>query len=136
MAAQRGRDLLVKVADGSGGFTTLAGLRSKAIKLNAKMVDITHSESLEGWRELLPGAGVKSIQLTGSGIFRNSASDALARSSFFAQSVLDYQIIIPGFGTLQGPFLINALNYAGSYDGEASYDLTLSSAGAPDFTAL
>lgn len=135
MAAQRGRDLLIKIANESGQYVTLAGLRSKALKFNAKLVDITHSESLEGWRELLPGAGVKSVQLTGNGIFKNSASDALARTAFFEQSAENYQIIIPGFGVLEGEFLISALSYAGSYDAEASYDLTLSSANAPSFTA-
>lgn len=136
MAAQRGRDLLIKIANESGSFTTLAGLRSKALKFNAKLVDITHSESLEGWRELLPGAGVKSMQITGSGIFKNSESDALARTAFFEQSPKIYRIIIPGFGVLEGEFLISALSYAGNYDGEANYDLTLSSASAPNFTAL
>ena len=136
MAAQRGRDLLIKIANEEGSFVTLAGLRTKALKFNAKLVDITHSESIEGWRELLPGAGVRSIALTGGGIFRDAKSDALARSAFFEQVSKRFQIIIPHFGVIEGEFLISALTYTGNYDGQAGYDLTLSSAGAPVFTAL
>ncbi len=136
MAAQNGRDMLVKIKDGSGNFITLAGLRAKTFRLNARAVDITDSDSAQGWKELLPGGGVKSAEISGSGIFRDSASDALARTAFFEQSVQDYQFIIPDFGVVEGPFLLTTLSYAGSYQGEASYELTLMSAGAPSFSAI
>lgn len=132
MSAQKGRDLLVKIHDGSG-FVTLAGLRTKTLNLNARLIDITDSDSVDAWRELLPGAGVKSITVSGAGIFRDGASDALARESFFAQSAKTYQLIIPDFGILSGPFLISELSYAGRYEGEASYDIALASGGAITF---
>ena len=135
MSAQKGRDLLVKIHDGSG-FVTLAGLRTKTLNLNARLVDITHSDSLDAWRQLLPGAGVKSITVSGAGIFTDGASDALARETFFAQSAAQYQLIIPDFGILTGAFLISELSYAGRYEGEATYDITLASAGAISFAAL
>lgn len=136
MAAQSGRNMLIKIRDDQGSFITVAGLRTKALKFNARTVDITHSESDEAWRELLPGGGVKSVEISGEGIFRDSASDALVRASFFAQDAKDYQIIIPDFGTVEGAFLISALNYAGTYKGEASYEIVLASAGKPVFAAI
>ncbi len=136
MAAQSGRNMLIKIKDDQGSFVTAAGLRTKALKFNAKPIDITHSESDEAWRELLPGGGVKSVEISGEGIFRDSASDALVRASFFAQDAKDYQIVIPDFGTVEGSFLISALNYAGTYKGEASYELVLASAGKPIFAAI
>ena len=136
MAAQSGRNMLIKIKDDQGSFVTVAGLRTKALKFNAKPIDITHSESDEAWRELLPGGGVKSVEISGEGIFRDSASDALVRASFFAQDAKDYQIVIPDFGTVEGSFLISALNYAGTYKGEASYELVLASAGKPIFAAI
>ena len=136
MTAQNGRNMLIKIKDGQGAFVTAAGLRSKSIKFGAKTVDITHSESDEAWRELLPGGGVKSVEISGAGIFRDSASDALMRAAFFAQSAEVFQFIIPNFGIIEGPFLISALNYAGTYQGEASYELTMISAGKPVFSAL
>jgi len=136
MAAQNGRDMLVKIKTAEGDFITLAGLRTKGFRLNARAVDITHSDSAQGWKELLPGAGVKSAEISGSGIFRDTASDILARTAFFEQSTQDYQFIIPDFGIITGPFLLTALAYAGSYQGEVTYDVTLMSAGAPSFGAL
>lgn len=136
MAAQNGRDMLVKIKNETGEFVTLAGLRSKAFHLNAQAVDITNTDSSEGWKELLPGAGVKSAEISGAGVFRDTESDALARSAFFDQSVQTYRFIIPDFGIIQGPFLLTSLSYAGTYQGEASYELTLLSAGVPSFSAI
>ena len=136
MAAQNGRDMLVKIKNEAGEFITLAGLRSKAFRLNAQAVDITNTDSAEGWKELLPGAGVKSAEISGAGVFRDTDSDVLARTAFFEQSVQTYRFIIPDFGVIEGPFLLTSLSYAGTYQGEANYELTLLSAGAPNFSAI
>lgn len=135
MAAQNGRNMLVKIKNSEGEFVTLAGLRTKTFRLNARTVDITDSDSAMGWKELLPGAGVKSAEISGAGIFRDTASDALARTTFFEQSAQDYQFIIPDFGVIEGKFLLTTLSYSGTYQGEANYELTLMSAGAPSFSA-
>ena len=136
MAAQNGRDMLVKIKNSAGEFVTLAGLRSKAFRLNAQAVDITNTDSAQGWKELLPGAGVKSAEISGAGVFRDTESDALARTAFFEQSVETYRFILPDFGIIEGPFLLTSLSYAGTYQGEATYELTLMSAGAPSFSVL
>ena len=136
MAAQNGRDMLVKIKNDAGEFITLAGLRSKAFRLNAQAVDITNTDSAQGWKELLPGAGVKSAEISGAGVFRDTESDALARTAFFEQSVQIYRFVIPDFGVVEGPFLLTSLSYAGTYKGEASYELTLMSAGVPSFNPI
>ncbi|MGI8525866.1 MAG: phage major tail protein, TP901-1 family, partial [Pseudolabrys sp.] len=97
MAAQKGKDLLIKIGDGAG-FTTVAGLRTRRLGFNAETVDITHAESANRWRELLDGAGVKRASLSGRGLFKDAASDELMRATFFAGSVKDYQVVIPDFG--------------------------------------
>ena len=135
MAAQKGKDLLLKVdADGLGSFSTVAGLRSRAIAFNAETVDITHAESAGHWRELLGGAGVRSARITGAGIFKDAASDALVRTKFFAAAHLPAQLVVPDFGTVEGPFQITALEYSGSHDGEVGFEIALESAGALSFT--
>jgi TP901-1 family phage major tail protein len=138
MAGQKGRDVLVKIADPitPGVFTTVAGLRAKTISLNARAVDATSADSPDGWRELLGGAGVKSASVSGAGVFKDAASDALLRAAFFAQVVTQFQLIVPDFGRLEGPFLVEALDYSGDHDGEAAFAMTLSSAGAIGFVAL
>ncbi len=137
MTAQNGKDLLIKLdMDNAGMFETIAGLRATRISLNAESVDVTSLESQGGWRELLGGAGVKSAALSGSGIFKDAATDARTRQIFFDGEVPDFQVIVPDFGILQGPFMITGIEYAGSHNGEATYDLSMASAGLLSFTAL
>jgi len=137
MAVQNGKDLLVKVdLTGDQQFETIAGLRATRISFNAESVDVTSLESQGGWRELLAGAGVKSASISGSGVFRDANTDERARQIFFDGEVPAFQVIIPDFGIVEGPFQITAIEYAGSHNGEATYEMTLSSAGALTFTAL
>lgn len=137
MAAQNGKDLLVKIdMTGGGQFETAAGLRATRISLNAETVDVTSLESTGGWRELLGGAGVKTASISGSGVFKDEDTDERARQIFFDGETPDFQVIVPGFGTLEGPFQITAIEYAGSHNGEATYELSLASAGALNFVAL
>ena len=137
MAVQSGKDLLVKLdMTGDGTFETIAGLRATRVGFNAETVDVTSLESQGGWRELLAGAGVKSASISGSGVFRDAATDARARAIFFGGEVPDFQVIIPSFGVIKGPFQITAIEYAGSHNGEATYELTMASAGVMTFTAL
>ena len=137
MAAQPGKDLLLKTdMSGDGLFETVAGLRATRISFNAESVDVTSLESQGGWRELLGGAGVKSCAISGSGIFRDEASDERAREIFFNGEKPDFQVIIPDFGTVEGPFLVTAIEYGGTFDGEATYELALASAGELTFTVI
>jgi TP901-1 family phage major tail protein len=134
MAAQKGKDLLVKIADGAG-FTTVAGLRSRRIAFNAETVDITHAESADRWRELLDGAGVKRASVAGRGLFKDASTDALMRQTFFDGAVKNFQIVIPDFGTVAGAFQITSLEFAGEHNGEVTYEMALESAGALTFAA-
>jgi len=137
MAVQSGKDLLIKIdLTGDGQFETVAGLRATRVSFNAQSVDVTSLESEGGWREILGGAGVKSVQVSGSGVFRDEASDARARQIFFDGATPRFQVIIPDFGIVEGPFQVSAIEYAGAYDGEATYEISLASAGALDFTTL
>ncbi|MBI3438912.1 MAG: phage major tail protein, TP901-1 family [Proteobacteria bacterium] len=138
MAGQKGRDVLIKIGNGADPevFATVAGIRAKTISLNAKSVDGTSGESADAWRELIAGAGVKSASVSGSGVFKDAASDAAIQQAFFAQASKTFQLVIPDFGVLQGRFLIEALDYSGDHDGEAAFAITLASAGVVSFTSL
>ncbi|HEY8334024.1 MAG TPA: phage major tail protein, TP901-1 family [Tardiphaga sp.] len=135
MGAQKGKDLLLKINTGAG-FVTVAGLRSRRIAFNAEIVDITHAESVDRWRELLAGAGVRRAAISGRGLFKDSASDAMVRQMFFDGAVNPCQVIVPDFGTIEGPFQIASLEFSGEHNGEVAFDLALESAGALSFAAL
>lgn len=135
MVAQKGKDLLLKI-DNGGTYETVAGLRSKKLSFNAETVDITDAESAGRWRELLGGAGAQRAGLSGSGLFKDHASDALIRTAFFNGSILSWQIVIPDFGTVSGAFQVSALDYGGEHNGEVTFDIALESAGVITFGVL
>ena len=134
MGAQKGKDLLLKLDfDQNGAFETVAGMRSRRLAFNAEAVDVTNADSAGRWRELLEGAGVRRAGLTGSGIFKDAASDASVRELFFDGAIRTWQLVIPDFGTVSGPFQVSSLEYAGEHDGEVSYEMSLESAGQLSF---
>ena len=136
MAAQNGKDLLLKIdMTGDGLFETAAGLRATRISFNAETVDVTSLESQGGWRELLGGAGVKSAAISGAGVFKDAVTDERVRQVFFDGETPRCQVVIPDFGTVEGRFMISAIEYAGTHDGEATYEIALASAGELSFVA-
>ncbi|MCB1453548.1 MAG: phage major tail protein, TP901-1 family [Rhizobiaceae bacterium] len=137
MTAQKGKDVLIKLdEDGMGSFVTVAGLRTKRLAFNSETVDVTDADSAGRWRELLAGSGMQRASLGGSGIFKDAASDARMRTAFFNGEIIDWQLVIPDFGTIEGPFQITALEYSGNHDGEVAFELALESAGALTFGAM
>ena len=135
MSAQKGRDLLVRVSNGAGGFVAVAGLRARQLAFNAETVDVTNADSAGRWRELLAGAGVRRASVAGAGVFRDEASDARLRQLFFDGAIDSFQIVVPAFGTIEGLFQITSLEYRGDHAGEVTFDMALDSAGALSFTA-
>ena len=137
MTAQKGKDLLLKLRnEANDAFVTVAGLRARALSFNAESVDISHTESAGRWRELLEGAGMRRASLSGSGLFKDSESDARLRGVFFEGGIVTWQIIIPDFGTIEGPFQITALEYSGNHDNELTFEMSLESAGQLIFSSL
>lgn len=135
MSAQKGKDLLLKLDDGSGTFVSVAGLRTRRLSLNAETVDVTDAESAGRWRELLDGAGVKRASLAGTGIFKDQASDTLIRQLFFDGLLREWRIMIPSFGVVAGVFQITSLDYRGEHNAEMTFDIALESASAVSFTS-
>tara|TARA_R100000951_G_C2606697_1_gene169891 strand:+ start:442 stop:882 length:441 start_codon:yes stop_codon:yes gene_type:complete len=145
MAAQKGLDVLMKI-DISGTKTTIGGLRSTSITLNDESVDVTNKDSL-GSRTLLAGAGVNSLSISGSGVFTDSAAEVAVRTAFQAQqntsdgssgqtaAFESFQFRIPNLGTYTGNFQITSLEFAGEYNGEATYSMSFESAGYITFAA-
>ncbi len=136
MAAQSGKDMLLKLDEtGSGSFVTVAGLRTRSLAFNAAAIDVTDAESAGRWRELLAGGGIKRAAVAGSGIFKDASSDATIRALFFAGTIRNWQLILPDFGTVEGPFQIVALEFSADHAGEVTFELALEGAGQLGFSA-
>ena len=131
MSAERGSAFLLKVGNGGSPivYATVAGLRTTQLSLNGEMVAITSKDS-GGWRDLLSGAGVRSVSVSGAGIFTGSAAELRIKGNALSGVINDYRLSFESGETLSGKFLVTRLDYAGDYNGERSYTLSLESSGA------
>ncbi len=130
MSAQKGSAFLLKVGDGGAplAYATVAGLRTTQLSVNGEAVNVTSKDS-GGWRELLSGAGVRSVSVAGSGIFTGSAAETRVKGSALAGALDDYELSFEGGERMRGRFLVTRLDYAGDYNGERTYTLALESSG-------
>lgn len=131
MPAEKGSAFLLKIGDGAAPpvFTTVAGLRTTQLQINGEAVVITSKDS-GGWRELLSGAGVRSVSVSGAGLFTGSAAEARLKANALSGRIDDYRLSFESGETMTGKFLVTRLEYAGDFNGERTYTLSLESSGA------
>ena len=131
MTAQKGSAFLLKIGDGASppGYQTVAGLRTTQMSINGDAVVVTHKES-GGWRELLSGAGTRSVSVSAAGIFLGSAAEAAIRAHALGGTIDQYELSFEDGEKLRGRFLVQRLDYAGDFNGERNYTLQLESSGA------
>lgn len=131
MPAEKGSAFLLKVGNGATPvvYATVAGLRTTQLSINGELVAITSKES-GGWRELLSGAGVRSVSVSGAGVFTGSVAETRIKGSALAGALDDYRLSFESGDTMTGRFLVTRLDYAGDFNGERSYTLSLESSGA------
>ena len=131
MSAEKGSAFLLKVGDGAAPpvFSTVAGMRTTQMSVNGEAVNVTSKDS-GGWRELLSGAGVRSVSVAASGIFTGSAAETRVKDNAIAGLLDDYELSFESGERMRARFLVTRLDYAGDYNGERTYSLSLESSGA------
>ena len=131
MAAELGSAFLLKIGDGATppAFTTIAGLRTTQLTIASDSIVVTNKGS-GGWRELLSGAGVRSVSLSGAGVFNGSAAEAQVKANALAGTTNPYQVCFESGETMTGTFLVTRLDYAGDFNNERSYTVALESSGS------
>ena len=131
MTAQKGSAFLLKIGDGASppAYATVAGLRTTQMSINGDTVVVTHKES-GGWRDLLSGAGTRSVSVSASGIFLGSEAESAIRAHALAGTLDNYELSFEGGEKMRGRFLVQRLDYAGDFNGERNYSLQLESSGA------
>lgn len=131
MPAQNGSTFLLKIGDGGSpvSYETVAGLRTTQLSINGDPVNVTHKQS-EGWRDLLSGAGTRSVSVSAAGIFLGSQAESDIRAHALAGTIDDYELSFEDGERLRGRFLIQRLDYSGDFNGERNYTMQLESSGA------
>lgn len=130
MTAQKGAAFLLKIGDGGSPQTyeTVAGLRTTQMSINGDTVVVTTKES-GGWRELLSGAGTRSVSVSASGIFLGSDAEDRMRANALAGTLDAYELSFEDGAKMRGQFLVQRLDYAGDFNGERTYSVQLESSG-------
>ncbi|KMS55355.1 phage tail protein [Novosphingobium barchaimii LL02] len=130
MTAQKGSAFLLKISNGGApaSYQTVAGLRTTQMSVTGDAVVVTSKDS-GGWRELLSGAGVRSVSVSAAGIFLGSAAEAQVRANALSGTLDDYELSFEDGERLRGRFLVQRLDYAGDFNGERNYTLQLESSG-------
>ncbi|WP_108811148.1 phage tail tube protein [Sphingorhabdus sp. Alg231-15] len=131
MAAEKGSAFLLRIGDGADpiGYSTIAGLRTTQLSVNGEPVTITNKDS-GGWRELLSGAGIRSVSVSGAGVFTGSDAELRMKNHALEGMIDAYELSFEGGDSMRGNFLVTRLDYSGDYNGERSYTLNLESSGA------
>lgn len=139
MGAQLGREILLKrntSATATPSYTTMGGVKARTLTINRETVDVTNSDSLGQWRELLANAGVRSMSTSGSGVYvSDTAVKAVVTEVVEGTEHELWQVIVPDLGTFEGPFAVTQCEFAGEFNGEVTYSTSIESAGAITFTA-
>lgn len=130
MAAEKGSAFLLKVGNGAEPvvYATVAGLRTTQLSVNGEAVVITNKDS-GGWRELLSGAGVRSVSVSGAGVFTGSAAEVRIKGNALSGVLDDYELSFESGERMRGRFLVTRLDYAGDFNGERNYTVSLESSG-------
>lgn len=131
MPVEKGSAFLLKVGNGATPpvYATVAGLRTTQLTIAGETVVVTNKGS-GGWRELLSGAGVRAVSVSGAGVFTGSSAETRLKEKALSGALDDFELSFESGERLQGRFLVSRLDYAGDFNGERSYTLSLESSGA------
>lgn len=128
MSAQKGKELLLAVNDGTGTYETVGGFISNDFDINGQAVDITSKDS-GGFKHALDGGGIVSISTSASGVFMDDESFERVHAAALSNGHLDCRITLPDFMTYTGPFIVTSLSLSGGIEDAVQYNISLESAG-------
>lgn len=136
MGAEKGRAFVLKVGDGATAeaFSTVGGMRSTSMRINGEVVDVSDKDSA-GWRELIANAGLRSVSVSGSGVFKDTASELSVQTKALNQTIDTYQIVFESGDKFTGEFQVTSLEFSGDHQNARLYSISLESSGAVTFTA-
>lgn len=128
MANASGRNLIIKIG---GTPATIASVRSKSVAINNERLDTTNDDSA-GWQEGLTVAGLRSVEITVSGLVDGTVLRSLA---YGATPIEDIEVTFPDTATLAGSFFISGYTESGEHDGVTEFEATFASNEEPTYTA-
>ena len=136
MAAQSGKDMLLKLDQtGSGSFLTVAGLRTRSLGVQRGGDRHHRRRERRALARAAGGGGIKRAAVAGRASSRTRRRTRRSASCSLPGRSANWQLILPDFGTVEGPFQITALEFSADHAGEVTFEIALESAGELTFAA-
>lgn len=113
--------------------TTIGGLRSTGMTINNEQVDVTDKGDVP-WRQLLAGAGVRSMSLSGSGVFSDNAAVTTLQADAMSGTFETLKLISGRGDSFTGSFQIATFERNGEYNGAEQFSVSFESAAQITYT--
>jgi TP901-1 family phage major tail protein len=118
------------------GYKTIGGLRSSSLSFNADAIDVSNHGSNQ-WKNLKSGAGMRSVSVSGSGVYTNASNYRAMENSAIANSLVSLAFLDIDAGRIySGSFKITSIEASGEYDGEAAFSMSADSSGTVSIAQL
>lgn len=139
MAQQIGRALLIKAGDGASPevFTNICGIKTRSFNMSANEVDTTvpDCDNPENPPQKTSAPGILDQSFSGSGLFTNTAAGKQMLDDARGGVTRNYQVVVPGYGTFEGPYGVFNLELAGELEGNLEFSATFRQTSPGTFTA-
>lgn len=110
-------------------FKNVGGIRGKSASFSSEGIDITNQDS-DQWQTMLDGAGIRSCEFSGDGVYTNEAIAKAFEDDFLANALTCLAIVEAKSGRVYaGCFKITSIEVGGSFDGEGTFSMSASSSG-------
>ena len=112
------------------------------MSINGETVDITAKDSAtfsgssghDIGRALGGNMGIRSMSISASGVFTDSAGENNIRGAAFTGSSVNYDLVFGDESTVKGAFIVTSYERAGEYNGEETFSVSLESNGTMTYT--
>lgn len=111
-------------------YKTVGGLRTHNFSFGSEAIDGTWYGSNQ-WKKIIDGAGIRSMSLSGEGVYNDAANFEAMQDAAVANTHVDLAWVDVNVGIVfYGSFKLTAFESSGSYDGEGTFSISAESAGA------
>lgn len=128
--AGAGKDLLLEVETSPSNYVLVGGLRTKAFTFNGEAIEKTNHGS-DQWKELIDGAGIRSMSLSGGGVALNDSTIILIEDNAFSQTLTNFRITDTSANgrVYTACCKIVSVERSSEYNAEQTYSISLESSG-------
>lgn len=129
MSQQNARELVIKRGDGASPevFTFVCGIRTRSFQMANAQIDTTVPSCENPANPIVATArpGRQTITFSGDGLFdSDEIGKAVADDARLQRIDVNYQVIVPGYGTFEGPFFVSDFQWNGDMEDPMAFSAT------------